>query len=160
MGERRVVRSVSPVILAGFLSLVLAGAAHGQTSPGVLVRMEARGSVSQVASRLRKAAKQSGFEVMGRLDQGEALSTPADTVESLLLFVGDPELGRELFAADPAVGAAMPVRVDVYRGRAGRTHISYLKPSGELRPYGSLKIDKIAKMLDEKIHHMASAAAS
>jgi uncharacterized protein (DUF302 family) len=153
-------RSTLVVAAAALLSLSLAPGLKAQANGDLLVRVRAQGSVSQVAGRLKQAVSQNGLMVMGQLNQGKVLGMTGAKVESQSFFVGNPQLGKKLFAADEGVGVVVPVRVNVYRDGQGHTVISYLKPSGALKAYGSPALDKMAPMLDQKLHAIASAAAT
>lgn len=160
MNQTRTYRRALSVAAAALLSLTLAPGLRAQSSGKLLVQIQARGSVSQVAGRLKKAVSQNGLMVMGQLNQGKILGMTGASVESQSFFVGNPKLGKKLFAADEGVGVVVPVRINVYRDAQGHTVISYLKPSEELKAYGSTGLDKMAPMLDQKLHAIASAAAS
>jgi uncharacterized protein (DUF302 family) len=160
MKKTRSYRSALAVAAATLLSLSVAPGLRAQMSGDMLVRVQAQGSVSQVAGRLKQAVSQNGLMVMGQLNQGKVLGMTGAKVESQSFFVGNPQLGKKLFAADEGVGVVVPVRVNVYRDGQGHTVISYLKPSEELRAYGSPALDKMAPMLDQKLHAIAAAAAS
>jgi len=160
VNKTRSYRSALSVAAAALLSLSLAPGLRAQSNGDLLVRVQAQGSVSQVAGRLKQAVSQNGLMVMGQLNQGKVLGMTGANVESQSFFVGNPKLGKKLFEADEGVGVVVPVRVNVYRDGQGHTVISYLKPSEELKAYGSQGLDKMAPMLDQKLHAIAAAAAS
>ncbi len=160
MKETRSYRSALAVTAAALLSLSLAPGLKAQANGDLLVRVQAQGSVSQVAGRLKQAVSQNGLMVMGQLNQGKILGMTGAKVESQSFFLGNPQLGKKLFAADEGVGVAVPVRINVYRDGQGHTVISYFKPSEELKAFGSPVLDKMAPMLDQKLHAIASAAAT
>ena len=154
-------RTILSAAVAAALSLFLvAGGLRAQASGDLLVRVKAQGSVSQVASRLKKAVSDNGLMVMGHLDQGKVLGMTGADVTSESFFIGNPQVGKKLFGADRGVGVAVPPRVNIYRDGQGQTYISYLKPSAELGAFGNEKIDKVAAMLDQKLAAIARAAAS
>lgn len=132
----------------------------GQAGNPSIVQVEAPGSVAQVVSKLKKMVGQNGMMVMGNLDQGKVLSMTGLHVQSETLFVGNPQVGKQLFSADPGVGLVVPVRVNVYQNGEGKTMVSYLPPSVLLKDYGSPAIDKVAHMLDMKLHRMVSMLGS
>lgn len=158
--RRTASRGVMSVAVAGVLSLFLAGGMRAQSTGNDLVRVRAKGSVSQVAGRIKKAASDQGLMVLGHINQGNILSITGASVESRSFFLGSPHVGKQLFSADDGVGAVVPPRVNVYRDANGQTYIGYVKPSAELRAFDNQKIDHIAQMLDKKLRAVAREAAS
>lgn len=73
-------------------------------------------------------------------------------------LVGNPNVGKKLFSANPAVGLYVPVRIFVYEGSNGHTYVSYEVPSATLGQLNNPKVSMIARMLDKKIQSIAQAA--
>ncbi len=92
-----------------------------------------------------------GMMVMGELHQGKVLSMTGLKVQSETLFVGNPTVGKELFSAQPGAGLVVPVRINVYGDARGQTVVSYVPPSQQLSGFGDESVDKVAKMLDDKL---------
>ncbi|HKK08396.1 MAG TPA: DUF302 domain-containing protein [Gemmatimonadota bacterium] len=153
-------RTIVSAAAAAALSLFLVAGLRAQASGDLLVRVKAQGSVSQVASRLKKAVSDNGLMVMGHLNQGKVLGMTGAAVTSESFFIGNPQVGKKLFGADRGVGVVVPPRVNIYRDSQGQTYISYLRPSAELGAFGNENIDKVATMLDKKLAAIARAAAS
>jgi uncharacterized protein (DUF302 family) len=66
---------------------------------------------------------------MGMLNQAHALSMTGLHLQGAeSFFVGNPVVGKKLFAADPAVGAVVPLRIYVWE-KGGETHVGYFQPS-------------------------------
>lgn len=152
-------RTGATVLLTG--ALLFAGAPLvAQAGNPSIVQVQAPGSVAQVVAKLKKMVGRNGMMVMGNLDQGKVLSMTGLHVQSETLFVGNPEVGKRLFSANPGVGLVVPVRVNVYQNAGGRTVVSYLPPSVLLEDYGNPAIDKVAQMLDAKLHKMVSMLGS
>jgi len=152
-------RASETALLAG--ALLFAGAPLAAQSGGpAIVQVQAPGSVQQVVAKLKKMVGQNGMMVMGTLDQGKVLSMTGLHVQTETLFVGNPQVGKKLFSADPGVGLVVPVRVNVYQNAEGRTVVSYLPPSVLLKDYGNPAIDKVAQMLDTKLHKMVTMLGS
>ncbi len=148
-------------ILAGAMALAAAlvmaalptsAVAQGAGSPVVQVR--AKGSVDQVLGQLKKMVASNGMMVMGELHQGKVIGMTGLKLESETIFVGSPTVGKELFGADPGVGVAVPIRINVFQDAQGGTVVSYVPPSETLKAFHNAKIDKIAQMLDGKLHNM------
>jgi len=122
--------------------------------PGVAVTV--RGSVSQTVDRLKKMVADNGMMVMGELYQGKVLAMTGLSVESETVFVGNPNVGKKLFSAEPGVGVAVPVRVNIYKDANGRTAVRYVPPTQQLGAFGNSGVNKVCQMLDGKLKNMVS----
>lgn len=147
------------VLLSGALMLTVAPAGAQTGGPGI-VEVQTAGSVPDVVAHLKKMIAQNGMMVMGNLNQGKVLSMTGLNVQSETLFVGNPQVGKQLFSTDPGVGLVVPVRVNVYRDKQGHTTANYLPPSTLLKDYGSPEVDKVAQMLDTKLQKMVQMLGS
>lgn len=67
----------------------------GSARPDVAVRVD--GSVDQVVDRLRKLVADNGMMVMGEIHQGKVLAMTGLRVQSETLFIGNPNIGKQLF---------------------------------------------------------------
>lgn len=143
-------KSFFSFILVFALSL-LGTAAFAQTS---VVQVQTKGSVSQTLNRLKKMISHNGMMIMGSLHQGKVLSMTGIHVQSETVFVGNPHVGKKLFSANPGVGVAVPIRVNIYKNKQGNTIVSYIPPSDELTQFNNPTINKIAHMLDNKLNKM------
>jgi uncharacterized protein (DUF302 family) len=95
---------------------------------------------------------------MGHLDQGKVLSMTGLQLKGESFLVGNPNMGKKLFTADPTVGVFVPIRIFVYEGSDGHTYVSYAKPSAALGQLNNPQVSMMAKMLDQKIQGIAQAA--
>ncbi len=147
------------LVHAGLLALVLtlpsltAGAARA-TGADDLSQTVVAGSVEQVLSGLKKMVADHGMMVMGELHQGKVLEMTGLKVTSESIFVGNPNVGKKLFAIEPGAGVALPVRVNIFENAAGQTVVAYIPPSRQLAGYHNPMLDKAAAMLDEKLAGM------
>ena len=130
-------------------ALPASAVAQSDTSP--VVQVTAKGSVTQVVDQLRKMVASKGMMVMGELHQGKVIGMTGLTVESETIFVGNPQVGKKLFAADPGVGIAVPVRINVFRNAQGATVVSYVPPSLILKGFHNPQVDQVAQMLDDTL---------
>mgnify|MGYP006279759303 FL=1 len=79
------------------------------------VRVEAQGSVAEVADRLASAVEGAGATVFARVDHGAgAASVDMPVPDSVLLIFGNPQLGTPAISADPRAGLVLPLRVLVH----------------------------------------------
>ncbi|MDE3126427.1 MAG: DUF302 domain-containing protein, partial [Gemmatimonadota bacterium] len=138
MKHRIAVRPMSfgAVALAAALLVAAAPAsAAAQAGEPTVVQVKAKGSVPQVLDQLKKMIASNGMMVMGELHQGKVIAMTGLKVESETIFVGNPNVGKELFGADPGVGIAVPVRINVYQDTQGHTVVSYVPPSELLKSF-------------------------
>ncbi|MDE3173816.1 MAG: DUF302 domain-containing protein [Gemmatimonadota bacterium] len=157
MKHRIAVRPMSfgAVALAAALLVAAAPAsAAAQAGEPTVVQVKAKGSVPQVLDQLKKMIASNGMMVMGELHQGKVIAMTGLKVESETIFVGNPNVGKELFGADPGVGIAVPVRINVYQDTQGHTVVSYVPPSELLKSFHNAKVDQVAQMLDGKLHNL------
>jgi uncharacterized protein (DUF302 family) len=125
-------------------------------APGPGVAVTISGSVSQTVSKLKKMVASNGMMVMGQLNQGQVLSMTGINVQSETLFVGNPQIGKKLFSANPGAGVVVPVRINVYQDTDGKTVVRYVPPSQELDKFHNSEITQIGQMLDKKLKDMTS----
>ncbi|MEJ2420338.1 MAG: DUF302 domain-containing protein [Acidobacteriota bacterium] len=145
---------VSFVFAAAF---AIAGISLSATAPsGPVVQVQVPGTVSQTVTHLRRMVSHNGMMVMSELHQGKVLAMTGLHVQSETLFVGNPTVGKKLFSANPGVGLVVPVRVNIFKDANGKTVVSYIPPSKLLQSYGNKKVDRVAMMLDQKLHNMVT----
>ncbi len=158
--RKTVNRTVLASVLVGAVALTALGQdARGQSAPGTdgaSVAVIVRGSVGETLDRLKKMVADNGMMVMGELHQGKVLAMTGLKVEAETIFVGNPNVGRQLFSEEPGAGVAVPVRINVYKNANGKTVVRYIPPSRELGAFGNAKVDHAAKMLDGKLQNMVS----
>jgi len=138
--------------IALIATLPALAAAQGAGSP--IVQVKAKGSVEQVLGQIKKMVASNGMMVMGELHQGKVIGMTGLKVESETIFVGNPTVGKQLFSADPGVGIAVPVRINIFQNAQGGTVVSYVPPSVLLKAFNNPKIDMVAQMLDGKLQKM------
>lgn len=81
---------------------------------------------------LQKAATDNGMMVVGDINQDAALAaTGLQLPGAHSFFIGNPQIGKTFFDATQAIGAVIPVRVNVWVDRDGPAHISYFDPAPE-----------------------------
>ena len=142
-------------LLAGVVAVALSlGGAVVATNKGPIVQVKAPGSVEDVLKKMKKMVASNGMMVMGELHQGKVLEMTGLRVKSETVFVGNPTVGKELFSADPAAGIVVPLRINIFDDGHGNTIVSYVPPSHLLAKLDNPKVDKIAKMLDEKLQNL------
>ena len=116
-------------------------------------------SFEDVTKAVKTLVAKNGMMVMAEVNQGKMLSMTGFNLKATLFVVGNPTVGKQLFEQDRAVGLYVPLRVFVYTDQAGKTFVSYDKPSTILAQFNDQKIGMVAQMLDEKLGGLATMAA-
>ncbi len=122
---------------------------YAQTAEPVTV--QSKESFDKTLSDLKQMISQNGMMVLSEIDQGKILSMTGLSIKAHSLFVGNPTIGNKLFSADRGVGIAVPVRLNIYENKDGKTYVSYVKPSAQLSSFKEDVIQKTAQMLDQKL---------
>lgn len=140
------------------VAVMLATFSGPSWAQGNIITSQSSHSFDQTVSQIKSAAGKNGLMVMGNLNQGRMLSMTGLHLKAESFLVGNPNVGKKLFSADPGVGLYVPVRIFVYEGSGGHTFVSYEKPSATLGQLNNPKVSMIAKMLDKKIQSIAQTA--
>ncbi|NOZ12578.1 MAG: DUF302 domain-containing protein [Acidobacteria bacterium] len=148
-------------IFPAFVLALLIGGVLFQASPAYaqensLVTVTAKAPFAETVEMFRRMVARNGMMVLSELNQGKILSMTGLKLNAVTLFVGNPAIGKKLFSADHGVGVAVPIRINLYEGVDGKTHINYVKPSAQLRSFKGEAIGKIAAMLDMKLAKLTS----
>ena len=101
---------------------------------------------------IKKAVSEGGMMVLSELNQGKILSMTGLQINAHSFFIGNPQVGKKAFSANPSVGVVIPVRVNVYQ-KDGSTYVNYFKPSDLMASYGQ-DVKMIGKKLDGKLAGM------
>lgn len=109
-------------------------------------------------SALRKAISGGGMMVLSELNQGKILSMAGLSINAESLFIGNPNVGKKAFSADPAAGVVIPVRINIYEEN-GSTYVNYFKPSDLFSSFKSNEVKMIGKMMDKKLKMMTGMLA-
>lgn len=108
-------------------------------------------SYEQTVEAFKMAISKGGMMVMSAVDQGNMLKMTGLNMQGTLFLVGNPNVGKQVFEKDPAAGLYLPLRVYIYQSPAGKTFLSYDKPSAVLKQFNNGTIDQTASMLDQKL---------
>ena len=148
------------VALAAAPLLVSPASAAENGFQGARVAVESSKSFDDVAKAIKSLVSKNGMMVMAEVDQGKMLSMTGLRLKAKLFLVGNPNVGKQLFEQNHAVGLYVPLRVFVYSDANGKTFVEYDKPSSLLSQFQNEKIGMVGQMLDEKIGGLASMAAN
>lgn len=132
--------------MTGFTSSV-----NAQTIKPVVVKSSK--NFDGTISAIKKAVSQGGMMVLSELNQGKVLTMTGLHINAHSFFVGNPNVGKDAFSADPSVGLAIPVRINVYEEN-GATYVNYFKPSDLFSSFNNAKVKMLAGKLDSKLAMM------
>jgi uncharacterized protein (DUF302 family) len=121
-----------------------------------LVTVQSSQNFDKTISSFKKLVSDNGMMVMGEINQGKVLSMTGISVKSHTFFDCNPNVGNQLFSADRAVGAVVPVRVNIFEETDGHTYVAYFPPSGQLSGLKNDTVNKVAQMLDQKLNTLTS----
>ncbi len=144
----------SKILFSALFMAVMFGftqSANAQSVEPVTVqsKMDFNGTVDAI----KKAVSGGGMMVLAELNQGKILSMTGLQVNGHSFFVGNPNVGKEAFSADPSVGLVIPVRINVYE-KDGNTYVNYFKPSDLFASFNNKKVKMIGEKLDGKLGMM------
>ncbi len=146
--------------LISALSLGISLAAGVERSfSGGRITVESVKSFPDVSDSIKKLVAKNGMMVMAEVDQGKMLSMTGLRLNAKLFLIGNPNVGKKLFAEDHGVGLYVPLRIFVYSDEHGKTFVAYDKPSALLSQFQNEQVAMVAKMLDEKLAGLAGMAA-
>jgi len=122
------------------------------------VQVKSTKSFDKTVDTLKKLVAKNGMMVMGEVNQGKIMSMTGSSLKAVSLFVGSPAVGKKLFNEDVGCAVAAPFRVTVYQDKAGKTIISYFKPSHLLAGFEGKTIPMVASNLDNKLAMLTAGA--
>ncbi len=124
-----------------------------------VVTVQSKLSFNDTESQLRQLVAKNGMMVLAEVNHGKILSMTGIDIKGVALFVGNPQVGKQLFTADRGVGLVVPMRINIYEGKDGKTYVNYVKPSSRLSSFNNDDINKIAQMLDQKLSMLTGMIA-
>ena len=115
-----------------------------------LVTVKSMKGFDATVEGIKKGVADAGMMVLAEINHGKILSMTGLTISAESIFIGNPNVGKDAFADNMAVGLAIPLRVNVYEDK-GVTFINYFTPSSELGYFKGDKVKMIGGELDKKI---------
>lgn len=115
------------------------------------VTIQSKSSFEKTVDQLKELVTKNGMMVLSELNQGKVMEMTGLRLNAISFFVGNPIIGKKLFAANHGVGIAIPVRINVYEDTDGKTYVNSVKPSDQLAPFKNEDIKNTSIMLDEKL---------
>ncbi len=129
-----------------------------QVNAQKLVTVKSAKSYGATVDAIKKGVAGAGMMVLAEINHGKILSMTGLSINAQSLFIGNPNVGKEAFTDNKAVGLAIPIRLNVYEEN-GTTYINYFTPSSELGNFKGGKIKMIGGELDKKITMLTSMAS-
>lgn len=121
-----------------------------QASAQKLVTVKSTKSYSTTVDGIKKGVSDAGMMVLAEINHGKILSMTGLSLNGEALFIGNPNVGKDAFTDNKAVGLAIPIRVNVYEEN-GTTYINYFTPSSELGNFKGAKVKMIGQEMDKKL---------
>ncbi|KZS52218.1 hypothetical protein A4G26_03910 [Mycobacterium kansasii] len=124
------------------------------------ITVDTSSSFEATIGALHTAADQNGMIVLGDVNQASRLEAIGLQLQrSHSFFVGNPQIGKTLFGATQAIGAVVPVRMQVWAESRGPAHISYFDPAPLFSVIDPARAD-VGKQVSQTIRTVADAAAA
>ncbi len=121
-----------------------------QANAQKLVTVKSAKNFNETVSGIKKGVADAGMMVLAEINHGKILSMTGLSLNAESIFIGNPNVGKEAFTENKAVGLAIPIRVNVYEDN-GITYINYFTPSGELGNFSGAKVKMIGQEMDKKV---------
>lgn len=121
-----------------------------QANAQKLVTVKSAKSFDETVSGIKKGVADAGMMVLAEINHGKILSITGLSLNAESLFIGNPNVGKDAFTDNKAVGLAIPIRVNVYEEN-GTTYINYFTPSSELGNFKGAKVKMIGQEMDKKV---------
>ncbi len=144
ISKKKIARALFTFLVIGLFSLQQASA---QTN---LKTVKSSKSFDATVAGIKKGVADAGMMVLAEINHGKILSMTGLSVKGESLFIGNPNVGKQAFTENKAVGLAIPIRVNVYEEN-GATYINYFTPSSELDNFKGNKVKMIGQELDKKM---------
>ena len=150
--------NLAGIFLAAFLFAGFSQSSQLYAQSNV-VTVQSTKSYDETVSEIRTLIAKNGMMVLAEINQGKILSMTGLKMNGESLFVGNPQIGKKIFSQDLGAGLAVPVRLNIYEGKDGKTYVNYTKPSAKLASFKNKMIDKIGMMLDKKLSMLTGMIA-
>jgi uncharacterized protein (DUF302 family) len=145
-------RELTTTIFAAVCLLILAAAPAGAGTaapyPGTVVQTTPY-SFDALHGRLEKAVEKSGMFVVTRASASAGAKARGLTIPgNMVLGVYRNDFAVRMLKASVPAGIEAPLRFYITENADGTATLTYRKPSAVFAPYGSEKLDAMAKELD------------
>ncbi len=137
-----------PLIIAAIA--ILSFGFQSANAQSKLVTVKSMKNFDETVAGIKKGVADAGMMVLAEINHGKILSMTGLDIHAESIFIGNPNVGKDAFTDNMAVGLAIPLRVNVYEEK-GTTYINYFTPSSELGYFKGAKVKMIGQELDKKI---------
>lgn len=144
------IQKVTLTFLLVFMVMSFFGATVANAQQAKLVTVKSAKSFEMTVGGIKKGVADAGMMVLAEINHGNILSMTGLTINAESIFIGNPNVGKDAFSENIAVGLAIPLRINVYEDK-GVTYINYFLPSSELGYFNGEKVKMIGGELDKKI---------
>lgn len=120
-----------------------------------LITVKSAKNYEATVDAIKKGVADAGMMVLAEINHGKILSMTGLSVNAQSIFIGNPNVGKEVFSDNKAVGLAIPIRLNVYEEN-GITYINYFTPSSELGNFKGDKVKSVGGQLDKKIEMLTT----
>jgi uncharacterized protein (DUF302 family) len=125
----------------------------------MLYEREAKGSVAEVAERVKAAAAANKFGVLVDLDLKQRMVEKGVEFgpQCRILEICNPQRAKQVLTANMAISTALPCRIAVYE-QGGKVKVASIKPTTMLALYGATGMESVAREVEEAVVRIIDAA--
>jgi uncharacterized protein (DUF302 family) len=113
---------------------------------------------AETEAKIHAMEGSSGFMLFAMRDHGQLLALKGKKASDRQYEIGNPLFAVEMTNEDLRAGEYAPLRICVYAGEDGLTHVDYDLPSSVFGRFKSARIDDVAKGLDQKLEALITNA--
>jgi uncharacterized protein (DUF302 family) len=125
----------------------------------MLYERETTGSVAEVRQKLEDAAKANKYGVMNVIDLKSKMAEKGVDFgpACLIIEVCNPGKAKIVLEADLRVSTALPCRISVYE-EGGKVKVATIRPTKMLDLFGDLKLQGVAREVEETMIRIIDSA--
>lgn len=141
--------------------LVIASLAVPSYASEALIVKPSQHNVKMTLNRLEKVLLSKGIKIMGRINHSEnAKAAGLELPDAELLIFGNPKLGTPLMLSNPEIGAALPMKVLVWKAKDVRVYLGYTAPDALKERFAIKDQDAVFAKMTKALDAMTSAAVA
>lgn len=95
-----------------------------------------------------------GFLRYGTIDASPVFAVAGHTARSVIYLMGNHTIAETMYRHDPAILLYAPLRLCLYEGLDGHTHLSIDQPSDQFSSFGHPDIAATGRLLDQKLAYL------
>ena len=125
-----------------------------------ITKIESNSNVEETVKKITTILDGKGLKVFSVINHKKgAESVSMELLSTTLIIFGNPAAGTKLMNCDQSVGVDLPMKYLVFEDKAGKTWISYWKPSLLANKYNLHNCQPILAKLDGALAKFAALAA-